>query len=205
MSKFLAPIHTWLFNKIKITEAIEKEIFNRFSDEETKLKYSKILQEFGEFIPEEPLENLIDPSNIHGWLQSIISLSERRQAALVHLIPESAHGDIKKVYYEMGLKLGSLSKENGNQPSYAFKELGDVLLEGMPCDRVNQVLDQTESSITWVTSVCVHKENWEGSGVPVEKFYQFRAAFTEGFVKGIDEKMNYVYTNDGQQVHKITL
>lgn len=205
MSKFLAPIHTWLFNKIKVTEAVEKEILNRFSNEEVKMAYADIQRNLGAFLPDEPLENMIDQTNIHGWLQNRITLAEQRQAALVNLIPETALADLEKVYYEMGLKMALINGETTQSPSEVFKQLGDVLLEGMPCDRVNQVIEQTENSISWVTSVCVHKQNWERSGVPVEKFYQFRAAFTEGFVKGINEKMNYVYTNDTQQFHKIGL
>lgn len=205
MSKFLAPIHTWLFNKIMITESIEKAIYNRFSNHDIALKYDQIQKQLGEPLPDEPLENLIDQMNIHGWLQEKISIAEKRQAALVSLLPKNLYSELEVVYYERGNELARLNVIPTENPSEVFKQLGDVLLEGMPCDRVNRISEQSVDSISWVTSVCVHKENWEFSNVPVEVFYKLRSSFIKGFVKGINEKMEYIYENKNEQWHKITL
>ncbi|MDD3141117.1 MAG: hypothetical protein PHX08_19405 [Lachnospiraceae bacterium] len=44
MSKFLAPIHTWLFNKILIVESIEKEIVKELANNEQKIFHNELIQ-----------------------------------------------------------------------------------------------------------------------------------------------------------------
>lgn len=42
MSQFLAPIHTWLFDKIVLMESIEKEIVNQYSDSKYQDAHAKV-------------------------------------------------------------------------------------------------------------------------------------------------------------------
>ena len=75
MSAFLAPIHTWLFNKIKLAQDLEKDIVNLHIDKfkESAIKIQKEANDiYGQYIEEKPLEDLIDVNNIHGWLQDRI-------------------------------------------------------------------------------------------------------------------------------------
>ena len=76
MSAFLAPIHTWLFNKILLAEELEKSLNEAYID-----KYKDIAKEmieksltYGSPIDTtRNIEDIIDKSNIHGWLQDKIS------------------------------------------------------------------------------------------------------------------------------------
>ncbi len=86
MSQFLAPIHTWLFDKILLMESIEKEIVNQYSDSKYQDAHAKLVQKYGDFIPNQPLEQLIDQSNIHGWLQEGITVVENRLAFLITIV-----------------------------------------------------------------------------------------------------------------------
>lgn len=206
MSQFLAPIHTWLFNKIVVLESIEKGIAASFTDEEV-LKYHTALKEsIGDYIPDAPLENLIDQSNIHGWLQDRITKAETRQAALVSKVMtnEGASEVIKSVYNTAGVEAAKALASKVKEPSALFQGVNDVLLEGMPCDRVNAVVEQTEDTFVWKTVQCVHKNNWESNGVDVKEFYGYRAALINGYVTTASDDFEYAYTNDGEQVHKIT-
>lgn len=208
MSKFLAPIHTWLFNKILILEDIEKKIVDSVDNDELKLVHKKLQDSIGEFIPAKPLEELIDESNIHGWLQERISIAEIRQANYIHKLMETSSmtvEGISNIYEQAGEETAKGINEIVGDPSEAFKLLGDVLLEGMPCDRVNKVIAQQENEIIWLTTTCVHKNNWEQAGVTVENYYRFREAFTRGFVTTLNPKMSYTYTFKNQQEHKITI
>ena len=69
MSKFLAPIHSWLFNKINIHEDLEREIEQSFKekygDDITSIVQTNI-DKYGERIDNPNLEEIIDESNIHG-------------------------------------------------------------------------------------------------------------------------------------------
>ena len=208
MSQFLAPIHTWLFNKILILEDIEKEIAKSIETNNMQKKYKPILEKYGDYIPNQPLETLINQSNIHGWLQERITVAEKRQAALVNMLSESSENaleGIRNIYEKKGRECARKLNAVASEPAMMYKLLGDVLLEGMPCDRVNRLLEQETNKVTWETAVCVHKANWEQEGVSVEHFYHFREAFTKGFVEKTNEKMQYTYRFNTKQLHEITL
>ena len=86
MSAFLAPIHTWLFNKIKLAQDLEKDIVNLHIDKfkESAIKIQKEANDiYGQYIEEKPLEDLIDVKNIHGWLQDRIKEVESRSAYII--------------------------------------------------------------------------------------------------------------------------
>lgn len=206
MSKFLAPIHTWLFNKIVILERIEKELVNGLDSQKLIDKHNDLLKTYGPYIPNQPLEDLIDQSNIHGWLQERITIAEKRQSAFVNglmEISENAVEAIMNVYRKVGETVALEQGLEINNPTDMYNALNNVLLEGMPCDRVNVVLEQTENKTVWKTQNCVHKSNWEASGTDVSYYYKFRQAFTTGFVRGVNDSFDYNYTNENQQTHEI--
>lgn len=208
MSQFLAPIHTWLFNKIVLLEEIEKQIVDSVDNEDLKAKHTELQNEIGEFIPKKPIEELIDLSNIHGWLQERITIAELRQARFVNALMESSSMSVEgisNIYEKAGINAATSLDVTIEDPSEVFKLLGNVLLEGMPCDRVNKVVTQEENTITWLTTTCVHKKNWEQAGVAIENYYKFREAFTSGFVKTLNSKMSYTYTLASEQSHTITI
>jgi len=207
MSQFLAPIHTWLFNKILVLENIERDLVNSVEENGLKEYHQKLQIEFGDYIPNQPLEEIIDETNIHGWLQGRITMAETRQAAFINKlmsVSKNAVEGINNIYYQAGQKTASELGVTIDQPAEIFQALNNVLLEGMPCDRVNSVTNQSEESITWKTQTCVHKNNWESNGVDVEYFYGFRAAFTKGFTETVGNGLAYTYTNEGEQVHTIS-
>lgn len=208
MSQFLAPIHTWLFNKIIVLENVEKNIVESVQDNSLKEAHNELLEKFGDYIPDQPLETMIDESNIHGWLQDRITRAETRQAAFINKLLEAsdkAAEGVANVYFQTGVETAKVLNTSIAEASEIFQALNNVLLEGMPCDRVNSVIEQNDDQITWKTSTCVHKNNWESQGVNVEYFYDFRAAFTKGFVESINSKFGYDYSNDGIQLHKIAV
>ena len=71
MSRYLGKIHYWLFNKIRYSEELENKI-EKWAYEEGLLEAadwkSDIISKFGPTTGDEPLEKIIDESNIHGWL-----------------------------------------------------------------------------------------------------------------------------------------
>lgn len=206
MSQFLAPIHTWLFNKIVILEDIEKGIVAGLDSKDLKDAYGDIQEKFGDFMPDQPLENLIDQSNIHGWLQDRITKAESRQAALVHLLmahSSDAVEGVANIYHSAGNRIGKKFDANLNSAAEIFNALNNALLEGMPCDRVNFPIDQSDERMVWKTSQCVHKNNWESNGVDVAYYYTFREAFTKGFVETIGNGFTYTYINAADQIHTI--
>ena len=79
MSLMLGPIHTWLFRKIKL----QNELVDNIIAKSIELKY--IEDDFKDMIDRRygvledgDLADICDSSNIHGWLQSRITLVENR-------------------------------------------------------------------------------------------------------------------------------
>lgn len=200
MSKMLAPIHEGLYKKIILFENIERLIIEKTD----RLEGHKILVDrFGDFVPVGDLGEIIDHNNIHGWLQNVINVAEKRQASLVYALMNADSQLLEKVkdaYYEVGLETGQYF--NATTAIEAFNGLNTVLLDGMPCDRVNKMIEQDDQAIKWQTQNCVHEENWDSQGVDVKLYYQFRQAFTNGFMKGISDQFIYKFSPE-YKLHEI--
>ena len=200
MSKQLAPIHYGLYKKIVLFENIERLMVEKTERQEG---HKILVERFGDYVPLAPLEDIIDHNNIHGWLQNVINSAEKRQASLVFALMNadaSLLEKVKEAYYEVGLETGDFFK--ADSAIEAFNNLNTVLLDGMPCDRVNKVIEQDESRVQWQTENCVHHDNWDGQGVDVSLYYQFRQAFTNGFMKGLSG--DYIYKfSDEYKMHEI--
>ena len=77
MSKFLGPIHYWLYGKI----GHQEELTRALADVADKNGWLENAADYTITLP--ALESVIDEGNIHGWLQSCIADAETRYAALV--------------------------------------------------------------------------------------------------------------------------
>lgn len=80
MSAFLGPIHFWLYNKIQFQESLIDELIRYASSQ--GWSDSDLADKYGSK-DRRKLDEVIDESNIHGWLQSRIHDAEGRYAALV--------------------------------------------------------------------------------------------------------------------------
>lgn len=198
MSKFLAPIHHGLYKKIILFENIEKLIVTKTN----RADGHKILVErWGDYLPVTALEDIIDHDNIHGWLQKVITASEKRHAALVFALSKAdLLEEVREAYYEIGLETGQFF--DGNAASEIFAHVTTVLLDGMPCDRVNEIIGQDDESVQWKTVNCVHEENWTSQGVDVMLYYKFRTAFIKGFIENINKSYSYSFSNE-YKLHEI--
>lgn len=85
MSLYLGKIHYWLYNKIIWAEKAEEEI-TQWADAKG-MPVTEWAQQsrhaYGEPTGDHALEDVIDQSNIHGWLQARIQSAELRQAELI--------------------------------------------------------------------------------------------------------------------------
>lgn len=210
MSLFLGKIHYWLFNKVLWFENLEEKIMNLAKSEGLDIeKLSlEINLKYGEKLPNKNLEDMIDTSNIHGWLQSKIHSAEGRMAAWTKIIlnnnKESILG-MKKIYIEQGIsaakeaevKLSNITAED------IFNSMNDYILDGMPCDRVNEVLSSNSEMVEWKRRVCVHKQVWEKEGISVEVFYNLRNEWINSFVFEMSNDYEYVQLDgDIQAIRK---
>lgn len=210
MSKFLGPVHYWLFNKVVLFEELELIIV----DEGDKFSAKKFQEEavalYGEpFDLSLDLADVIDAGNIHGWLQAEINRSEGRHSYIVSkMISEfgtDAKEYVKDIYGAQGRKTAVLGKDKYDVtvPNSILDAVNDFLLDGMPCDRINAVLENSESGVIWQSSRCLHKKFWDLAGGDINDFYEFRTTWLEEFTKGMNEEFTYTFDVNGPLVHKV--
>ena len=184
MSAFLGPIHHWLYNKIQIQGSIVEGIL-RLNEKEDLLSLNLrylLDEKFGES-ETRPLGEVIDESNIHGWLQEQVSIVEYKLAEAVTMVLNQ-----NKDYYE---KLETIFQQVGEEFAIEadltlpeiYKEISDRLLDGMPCDRANSLVSENEDEVVWKREVCVHSEYWLRVGGNVRYYYQLRDTFMKGLLK----------------------
>jgi hypothetical protein len=202
MSKFLAPIHTMMFNKIKLQENLEKNLLSAFKEaygEEVSALSEVLESKFGAALENKPLEELIDTSNIHGWLQSKISSAETRQAALItEMIKRYGNTalEIAETEYILHAKKASGDAAAAyilDTPEDLFAALNKYILEGMPCDNVNSIKAKTDDLLQWQTARCLHKNYWDEAGGDVSVFYRLRSLWIQTFVKNAKPDYSYDY------------
>ena len=207
MSLFLGKIHYWLFNKVLWFEGLEGKIIELAKNEGLNIYklQDEINIKYGEKLPDKKLEDMIDTSNIHGWLQGKIHNAEGRMAAWTNIIlsnNKDAILNMKKIYIEQGInaakeaktKLSNITAED------IFKSMNDYILDGMPCDRVNEVINSNSETVEWKRKVCVHKDIWKNEGISVDIFYNLRSEWINAFVVEMNNDYEYIQLDENIQV-----
>ena len=204
MSKFLAPIHTWLFNKIKLHEELELNLINSyttaFGDSISDL-VSKNYEDFGFPLEDKPLEDLIDTSNIHGWLQGRIKITETRCASLItnviNKFGDEAINISLNIYSQQGINSGTDALLSYGSPSAPkiYEAIGNYMLDGMPCDSANNVISKDENCIEWKTSHCLHKDYWFTGSANITFQYKLRYFWIKSFVETLNGNYSYHTTS----------
>lgn len=204
MSLFLGKIHYWLFNKILWFEGLESDVIALAKSENLDVEAlsNEINEKYGAKLPDKPLEDMIDTGNIHGWLQGKISSAEGRMAAWTSKILENdknALSKLEKIYIDQGIKAGNEVNNSLGKIDNAvdiYNKINDYILDGMPCDRVNEVLTSDENIVKWKRTICVHKSAWEKEGVDVNNFYNLRDLWIKSFVETVNNEFKYVQYED---------
>lgn len=176
MSKFLGPIHYWLYGKIGHQETLTRCLA------EAALKEGRLadLSSYVRDLP--PLETVIDEGNIHGWLQSRIADAEQRYAALVLALTAQEPdylGSLIREAYTFGTQH---ALPEGTTPAEAYKAFEDFFVNGMPCDQVNLVTESADRALSWTQTRDLHAEAWSAQGGDVSIYYQLRKGVMDGML-----------------------
>lgn len=184
MSAFLGPIHYWLYGKIQLQESFTEAMLSSVQSKENRVALENKLNRASGVVERRPLEEVIDTGNIHGWLQDQIGIVEKRFAMAVTeiLYDDSALiENLKQAAYQFGQQNPLPSSENAQE---VYRALNDVLLEGMPCDHANEVLEQSEQRVIWQQTVDLHLPFWDAVDGNIENYYLLRNAFISGSLSG---------------------
>lgn len=207
MSASLREIHHWIYNKIVLAEKVEQAMVQWATSQGLPVKewMEENIKKYGKPAGEKPLKKIIDPSNTHGWLQDRIKSVELRQAALITEILKN-NPEYKKNLAEIFAKQGEIAAREykgalpGN-PEEVYITLNDFLLDGMPNERVNEILDGNENLMIWRTVTCLHKPYWDEVGGDISHYYDLREAWVKAFVETLTPQLTYEKRPNGN--HKI--
>lgn len=188
MSAFLGPIHFWLYNKIKIQNEIVEETLDYATNSLNNNMRDDLYNKFGDG-DLKPLDQVIDVTNIHGWLQERVNQVEKKLAYTVTELTKNNPENfqvIKDIFKSKGAEVSTFEKDSSLDEIY--KAINDTLLDGMPCDRANSVVSQEDNEIIWKRNVCVHQQYWDDVQGDINDFYTLRDEFIEGLLSITDVK-----------------
>ncbi len=233
MSSFLGPIHHWLYEKIKLQEELTRDIAKVAAQNNWLPRGEHFADSFTRLLP--PLEEAIDESNIHGWLQDRIYDAEKRYGQLIAEILKGDKGSsmgskdsdnespkagassaeassteassagassagassagassTEGFYSERMAELEKVARAFGERhamapyttPEEAYRTVENYFVSGMPCDRVNQVVEKTEDVLSWKETVDIHQGYREGFGGGTETYYLLKGEVISGMLNG---------------------
>lgn len=205
MSLYLGKIHYWLYNKIIWAEKAEAEII-RWADAKgmpVTEWAQQSRQAYGEPTGDHALEDVIDQSNIHGWLQARIKSAELRQAELItKILNENASykEELIQIFENQGREAAKEYATQPDTPEGMYNALNDFILEGMPCDRASAVVANDPDKIIWEITTCLHSPYWEEVQGDVNHFYDLREAWISAFTETLNEHFKYSKSEDGKHL-----
>lgn len=183
MSKFLGPIHFWVYNKIQIQQQIVADIV-ALNGESASQRQDELDQRYG-ISETRPLEAVIDEDNIHGWLQTNVTRSEYKLADSVTALLKKDPNNYKQIEAIFSAAGRSLSQDKMTAAA-AYKLLSDSLLDGMPCDHANTLSAESDEQVIWKRNTCVHANYWSEVDGDIAVYYALREALIRGFLENSD-------------------
>lgn len=188
MSLFLGRIHYIMYDKILFQEQILDNLLN-FLEEEKRNELKKDLDE--EFPLEKGnLEDIIDESNIHGWLNERVIRSENRLAKAVSILLKDLDLEkLKNKFFEIGKNYKA-----GEAPMEVFSFITSKFLDGMPCDHALAILKNDEDEFVFTVLSDVHKNIWKDYVSP-EIYWVLRDSFILGSLNSSDLKFEKIEDN----------
>ncbi|MEG6585404.1 hypothetical protein [Dendrosporobacter sp. 1207_IL3150] len=216
MSAFLGHIHYWLFNKIRRVIEREQIVYAKAeamcgsTAEELR---AQAWQSYGEPLADVDLIDVIDQSNIHGWLQRQINIAETREATFIKELLDSCSDAGKDVvsqaFAEHGAICGEHAKAQGKYNAEGadgiYRALQDYYLNGMPCDQADEVVESSSDKVVWQGAECLQASNWKRAGIPAAVMTGFYQNWLAGFVKAMNNDFTYQQVSDitkGDSVNK---
>lgn len=186
MSAFLAPIHFWMYDKILIAQELTFKLEEKFLNKEEREEVESLFPG----LYSKDLEEVIDQSNIHGWLHTAVSNVEIRFAYIVKTLLDRGISieEIKKVAFEYGK---SFPEQEVSSLKDAYELLMDILLDGLPCDVSISVTREEENELEFVLYNDIHKQYFNEFNLEVSLYHEIR----EAFVNGIFERYSLKYKN----------
>lgn len=183
MSAFLGPVHFMLYNKIQRLVALTDNLLYIFESGSSSELSDSLQKQFGEN-ERGSLDEVIDKTAIHNWLNNQVNIAESRFAFVVKYFVEHGEGnrlldELYKDGEDAGLNCGDVITVQG-----LFQEINMYLLDGMPCDGGVIVQNNDEDEVVWDVNTEVHSLFSKVSGLDLDYFFELRDKWLQGFFSG---------------------
>lgn len=188
MMEMIGPKPRWEYRKIELLNELNGDLSKEAEENGWKLNGSYTVN-----MPD--LDSGCDPMNVHGWIQNMLDLTEGNLAGVTEEIlkehPESLE-TLKDAAYRFGYRHAS---EAGDAVS-AYQMVDDVVLNGMPCDDVNEITEQSETGVSWYEKEDMHSKYWHDGSV----YRQLRNAVINGLLA--KSPVVYAYDDNHQSIRR---
>lgn len=191
MSMFLAPIHYMMYEKIHLQDNLATELVKRLGD----ANMQKLLDNTAPQTEKAELAEVVDQSNIHGWLQNQVNISEVRFAKAVNILLESGV-TIDKIKKEL-FYMGSDIHVTFGEASEVFSYMNRIFLDGMPCDHINSITDKSEKYITFRRSKNLHEDFFRALGMDGNLYFELRDSYLLGILSESGYALSEIRNEDG--------
>lgn len=191
MSLFLGYIHYMMFDKIKFQENLIEKL-TELSKDSSPLKVH--LDALGT-IPQGDLQEIIDPGNIHGWLQDKVNLSEKRLAFVCQELMRESE-ELEEKILDIAYKEGQRENFSGTAEE-AYTWMTNHFLDGMPCDSSIMPLSMEQDHIIFQVIQDLHQMYWEQEKTSF--YWHIRSSYMNGLL----EKTNYQWIEKPQKIYEI--
>ena len=139
------------------------------------------------------LDKVIDKENIHGWLHERLLRVECREAAfmayLAERVGQEAYEMGKEIYFEDGLREGRIEKSRTgivSSPLEIYKKLRYHLLNGMPCDQIDEVLEDSPEVCHIHKNTIPQREAWRRTNVDALQMEEMYLTWMKGFYSAFE-------------------
>lgn len=215
MSAFLGSIHYWLYAKIKYVQNRTARLADAASENCSSLSDSclaTVYETYGEPpSAEKDLAELIDQTNIHGWLSRQIQLTEAREAAFLKELNDccgdSAWELAATVFKKDGQQLGEAAAISGRYDlqtaSGLYRAFHDTFLSGMPCDGGFEEISYTDQQIVLERNLCPKPTLWLQIGVPIEAMQKLYQQWLFAFITALNPAFSINQQNSNGKLRLI--
>lgn len=182
MSEQIGPIHNWVFNKIKFQESEVEELL-KLSDELNIDEQAGTIEK-GELI------DIINTINVHKFLQDRINITEKRLALSVETLLKQGISleTIKETLFNFGVKNGF---DSSVSPQKAYELMNNLLVTGMPCDRIESVIEISDKKIVYKENKDIHSEYWNDKSL--------HQVLKDEVIKGLLKKTTLSYSHSDER------
>ncbi len=200
MSQVLGPIHYLMWKKIALAHAWEGACVAVAEAAWGEGRVGELLEGATTHRwspPEGELAELIGDASIHGWLQEAVNRTETSLAATVAALlaggggAETLLAEASRAHGSEAAGTSSRAGEGDGPLARLVPLLMECYLDGMPCDQVSEVVEQSGERLVVQRILEVHRPNWERGGAPVDTMVALQGAWSGGLAAGVDSRITH--------------